>query len=930
MLTIAKGTNDADIYFSKDNYYTKEEGLEQSQWRGRGAQRLNLTGQVDPDVFKALLDGEVEDQKLGRFVKGQRQHRSGWDLTFSAPKSLSILSEVYGVSLVRSIHEQAVSEAIQAAEGLIDARLMVDGKSRVLATNNGVFATFTHDVNRNLDCQLHTHCYLLNLTCTERGWRSIRNDRLMTSQREKHLGLVYRLALAKGLKAAGYELTTHRDPSLFEIKGVPQGLIDEFSTRSKEIEAWFETHKIPYTPVMAKTVALMSRQSKKAVARDKLTPLWQERAAPYQFDPQGLLPTARHRDGPLPRADAAQQQARPEPTREIRQAARKALKHALKHLSERDMGFTLKELRVEALRFGLGELDYEDIMREVVHLQRRGGIVRSREHLDVGKREEQYWTTPAMKAIEASLIQAVADNKHIGKGMVKADYAEKRLAKTILNAKQRGAIQAALTSKDRFFAIQGDPGVGKTTALREYKKILVKKGYEVLAMAPNYQAVGELADSLSIQGITVDRYLADPTSKKMGRAFRPQVWIVDEASMLSADRVIELMALAKERNARIIFVGDHQQLESVGIGRGFKHLLDAGMQASVLNEWVRPKTALAKEAFKRVMAQDYGGTVNLLHEAGGVRQIAEESIAIEKLANEWLQLSPEEREKTQVIAPTNEQCASINECVRQGLQAEKAIGQANHVYRNFNTKHMTGEEVRFAGAYQVGDVVRVNQEHLAVGKKKACIMRHEYFSVHGVNRETNTLALKSTKTKRVIYVNPSDIRDTDKGGISVFTEQEINVSRGDKLRWLDNKNTLGLKNNTGLTVQRLGDKWMRVQKEDGTSIKLPLNDLKNMHFAHAYAKTAYGVQGATKKNVMALMNSWRLNTTNGRSFMVAITRATHNITLYTDSARALIKGLSERSGNNTEALTTPEFARSIQVAAIPSDTVQKPSHSRLI
>ena len=934
MLTIAKGTNDADMYFSKDNYYTKTEGLEHSQWRGCGAEFLKLNGRIDPDEFKALLEGEVEGQKMGRIVKGRRQHRSGWDLTFSAPKSLSILSEVYGAQEVRSAHEKAVGHALRAAEGLIDTRVMRDGHSQVLATNNGVFATFTHDVNRNLDCQVHTHCYLLNMTRTDNVWRSIHNDRLMASQRKKYLGLVYRSALAKYLKEVGYELATHRDFSLFEIKGVPQGLIDEFSTRSKEIEDWFKHNKIPYTPAVAKTIALMSRKSKTAVAREKLTPIWKERAAPYNFNLRSLkqnkvVPELKHkrRGSALKKGEVG-----PDSERKSSKTAKIAVKRALDHLAERDMGFTLVELEKEAFRFGLGSVLFDEIEHEIIRLQKRGGIVRSRDHVDLRKKENEYWTTPVLKAVEASLIQFVADNQNIGKGkgMVASEYVEKALSKTILNAKQRAAIIAALTSQDRFFAIQGDPGVGKTTALREYKKILVKKGFEVLAMAPNYQAVGELSDSLNIQGMTVDRYLSDPNSRKLGRAFRQQVWIVDEASMLSTDRIVDLMALAVERKARIIWVGDHQQLESVGSGRGFKQLLNSGVDVSVLNEWVRPKTELTQEAFKHVMAKNYGGAVRLLEGAGHLREIADEGVAIEALSEQWLGLSPEEKKNTQVIAPTNEQCGAINDCIRLGLQGSGEIGNVDYQYTTFNTKHMTGEEVRFAGAYQQGDIVRFNQEYLAVGKKKYCIARNEYFTVQGLNTKTNTLGLKSAKTNRLIYVNPGEVNGTDAGAIQVFKSHEINVSSGDKLRWLDNKNTLGLKNNTELTVKRLSDKWMRLEKEDGTSLKLPLDDLKNLHFSHDYSKTAYGVQGATKKNVIALMNSWRLNTTNGRAFMVSLTRATHSIQLYTDSAKALIKGLNERSGNNAEALTAPEFSKSARVARVSPVLVREQPRSRLI
>ena len=936
MLTIIKGSSDASAYFSKDNYYTKEEGLEHSCWRGQGAALLSLSGRVNPDQFKHLLEGEVADQKLGRVVKGKRQHRSGWDLTFSAPKSLSILSEIYGVSEVREAHENAVSHAIKAAERLIQTRLTKDGVTQIISTNNGVFASFTHDVNRNLDCQLHTHNYLLNMTHTVNGWRSLYTEALFASQREKELGKVYRMALAKELVARNYQLRILPGEGLFEIEGVPQGLIDEFSTRSKEIDQWFESRKIPYDPALAKTVSLITRSAKKSVPRDELVEIWKERAAAYQFDLQEFQRTHQVKKGKgRPRTgaeagagvrgeDRERNQRVPIQTRRtpgaVPENVKKAVKHALNHLAERDMGFTKKELAQEADIFALGSFHFEDVQQEIERLTKTGAIVRSKDHPDLPgshRAELEYWTTPSMKALEASLIQAVGDSKNAFEtGLVKEEYASKQLEKTILNEQQREAIIAALSSKDRFTAIQGDPGVGKTTALREYKKILAKKGYEVLAMAPNYKAVSELEDSLGIQGMTVDRYLADPNSKKLGRPFKRQVWIVDETSMLATDRVIDLMEIAEQRKARVIFVGDHEQLEAVGSGRGFKHLLDAGVETSHLNKWVRPKTDLTKTVFQKVMAKEYGDVIRYLDSQERVSEIARESTAISSLAEEWLSLDDREKENTQIIAPTNEQVEKINRIVRDRLKMQGKIESKEKRYNVFSDKHMTGEQTRFAGAYSRGDVIRFSQEHLAVGKKKNdAILRYEYFDVIGVNPTTNTLALQSKTDKRKkLYIDPARVGGNIAGGIQVFNTDQLALAKGDKVRWLDNKNQLGLKRNTELSVGRISDKWVRFDKKDGTQLKIPLDDLKNLHFGHDYAKTAYGVQGATKDRVIAIMNSWRRNTTHARSFMVALTRAKSDIKLYVDSKSKVSKALHERTGSNTEALTKPEFDRSMKIA----------------
>jgi len=425
--------------------------------------------------------------------------------------------------------------------------------------------------------------------------------------------------------------------------------------------------------------------------------------------------------------------------------------------------------------------------------------------------------------------------------------------------------------------------------------------------------------------------LADPNSRKFGRPFKPQVWIVDEPSMLATDRTVELMEAATKRNARIVFAGDHQQLESVGIGRGFWHLQEAGLTTHVLNHWVRPKTDLVRETFARVMDNDYAGTISLLKSAGNVSETQNESLAISDMTSDWLGLSQSEQQLTQIIAPTNEQCQKITATLREGLKKQGEVETKDFHFTTYRDKHMTGEQSRLASAYERQDIVRFNQAHASIGgKRKGQIDLHEYFTVEGINSETNILALKSKKTHKLIYLDPSKIGGNVKGGIQVFNEETLSVSRGDKIRWLDNKNELGLKCNTELTVGRLSERWVRLDKADGCSVKVELSDVQHRHFTHDYAKTAYGVQGASKKNVLALMSSWRVNTTHARSFMVALTRATHNIKLYTDSVTDLVHALKGRSGSNTEALTQTEFKQAVAEQRIEQRIKKIPHQDRAI
>jgi conjugative relaxase-like TrwC/TraI family protein len=878
-------------YLSKDNYYSDEATQEYSVWHGEGAKYLQLEGQVDGEIFRELLSGRVEGQQLGKHTQAGIQHRPGIDFTFSAPKSVSILSEVYQDSAVQAAHLAAVKQTLDHLEKqLITTRQYTDGKTQRVLTGNGIFALFTHDVSRELDPALHTHCVMLNATRTARGWRSIPNDVFHRRETIHRLGRLYRVNLARELTRRGYALKPHiTDPTLFEIAGVPEEIIRRFSKRSEQIRSFMEERGMTYTPELAKRVALATRKRKQEVPRDELRSLWREEVQDLPF---GLAQLPRK---PVLTDTGETGDGHGAP------GVRSLFNQALAHLLERDMGFTDEELFEAVVRFGLGRVDGGTISAEIERMKQGGGLVPAREYAD-GDRE--LWTTGEAKRIEGRLIELVREHDPV-RSVFNPIAAKRVFAQTTLNEQQRAAIVAVLSSRNRFFAIQGDPGVGKTTALRVVKRLLHHAGYDVLGLASTYQAVGELSSSLKIQGLTVDRYLVDPERNRFHQGGKRQAWIVDEPGMLSTEKLIELLELAKQQNARVLLTGDHQQLESVGAGRGFKHLLDAGIEHQVLNKRMRQKTDYMRSVVDQVMKKNYDQALDLLQEQGRILEEKAEGEAIRAISAEWLSLDKEGRENTLVVTPTNEQRREVCQAIRAGLVKENSIAKHQVEVEVFSPVHRTTEEKRRVVGYEMGDVIRFDKE--VVYDKRTTVKRGEYFDVIAKNIEGNTFALRSRQNKRVIVIDPLKKNLAVGGTLQVFAEERIQIAEGDKLRWLDNKNGLGIKRNTALEVVHANSAFIRVKTEEGESIKISLDRKAHRHFVYDYARTVYGVQGKTNKSVLALMTSWRRNTTHQRSFMVSVTRASHSVKLFVDQLHKVRDSLYRRTGDNAEALTKPEF-----------------------
>ena len=305
-------------YYERDGYYAKDDPAhrEVSAWAGKGAEDLGLTGPVDPEVFKAVLEGEVPDgsgRRLGRRRKdGVLQHRPGRDLTFSAPKSVSLAALVGGDARVVEAHDRAVERTLAWVEGNAAETRMKDpetGRMVRAGDQKTVAATFRHDASRNLDPQLHTHAVLANMVRGPDGkWRTMSNEALY--RRQKLIGMLYRSELAQGLGKLGYGIEkTHAD-GRFEVAGVRREVIEAFSTRRAEIEAAMAERGLGTTAAnqrLAERAALMTRAHKRDVDKTALRGIWEKQAADLGFDSKALAAEATSRDAGLEGAGEARE-----------------------------------------------------------------------------------------------------------------------------------------------------------------------------------------------------------------------------------------------------------------------------------------------------------------------------------------------------------------------------------------------------------------------------------------------------------------------------------------------------------------------------------------------------------------------------------------------------------------------------------------------
>ncbi|HEF0975476.1 TPA: conjugative relaxase [Escherichia coli] len=178
MLSISAINGAAAYYSHEDNYYASD-SLE-SRWLGEGAEKLGLKGEVASADMDAVREGKLPDgTDLSRMISGVNKHRSGYDLTFSAPKSVSMMILIGGDTRLLDAWNRSVENGMKEVEKLISARITEGEKTDTVLTGNMVAALYNHDTSRALDPQIHTHALVFNATFAEDKWRALASDTRM-------------------------------------------------------------------------------------------------------------------------------------------------------------------------------------------------------------------------------------------------------------------------------------------------------------------------------------------------------------------------------------------------------------------------------------------------------------------------------------------------------------------------------------------------------------------------------------------------------------------------------------------------------------------------------------------------------------------------------------------------------------------------------
>lgn len=815
-----------------------------SAWYGRGAEALGLKGVVQDANFSDVLIGSIQGILLRKSTAGAR---CGLDATFSAPKSVSLEYLLKGNKRVFRAHQKAVESSLNFLEGLGTTRVTKNGKRVGVEAKALVIARFEHDLSRNNDPQIHTHCVIANTALAKDGkWQALDNFKIY--QNKMLTGAIYRCELARQLQLQGIALNVQHADGRFEIAGYSMELLEKFSTRSADIARDLQSvghSRESAHAVLSKLSALKTRVAKQWLDRDELYKFWLDRVGEVGLPSLQKFIEAGNKH--------------------IAMSVQQKIEQAIGELSERHSSFHEIEFLTRLTQLSVGCHVYSEILQGYEQAVNEGLLIKSGDRL----------TTPELVGLERSVVEIEQGLREqcLTNLPLCLDFFESRTKH--LNAGQKLAVKAILESPDGVLAIQGRAGVGKTTLLKAASELLEAQNKKVIALAPTSSASKELIQS-GFSGNTVASFLLH--GKKVASA--NTVIFLDEAGLLSTNQAKSILETVRDLGCKLVLVGDEAQLSAVEAGRPFAYLQKAGMATVQVDEIQRQKNINLKKAVGLAVQGKSRLAVHLLSK--DVYEVASPLARYSQVAREFASRSAEQRSSTLIVAGTRVARDRINEEVRYQLEL-----QNEQQLSSLSRKDLTTVQKKSILSYEEGDLLRAQVPFKSLDLKSG-----ETLTV--LSRGSDSLTA-ITGAGRQVRLDPLATNRFD-----VFRLRPLNIGRGDLVRFGENIHSLDVVNGDRATVIECkpSQKEVELVFEDGRRLSLDVS--KPLALDHGYCSTVYSSQGKTCKEVLIEADAHSA-TSNQQAFYVAISRAQERVKIFTDDREMLPQALA-RDLNREHAL----------------------------
>ncbi|MBT8215657.1 MAG: relaxase domain-containing protein [Acidimicrobiia bacterium] len=592
-VTTLKGVMAGRYYTEQLPSYYLDGGEPPGRWFGDGAAMLGLDREIDDEAFLAVMAGlqPTTGERLGRRF-GETSVR-GFDATFSAPKSVSVLFAVGDQQLRREVteaHDRAVDAVLGWVESQAHTRMRRRGHVVCVDAEGIVAGVFRQHTSRRLDPQLHTHAVIANRVKAPDGrWLALDARTLKMDQRTLsglyHAGL--RAELTRRLGVRWHE----PEHGIAEIADMDPKVLAEFSQRSREAErrvgeklTRFRTD-LDREPTprerwrLEREAVLDSRPAKHhSPSAGGLHESWRTRATALGCEAHDLVASTVGRVRRAAGIDRATMADMVEGALEAlgeRQSTWRPAELVRELAAQVPTNVTVEPKRL--CRFLQDLADHVTATRCVdLSPPIPDGAVRRRDGRPIREAAiDRALTTRAILDEEERIVEWAQQQRRLG-GII--DTRPRDLDTQDLSVGQAEACRAA-AGMAPLELIVGPAGSGKTTALTPAVTFLQNGGQTVFGVASTAAAAQVLGTETTMAADTLDKLLYEHT--RPDRSPQPvydlpqgSTVIVDEAGTVSTPQLAALTSLADQKAWRLVMVGDPRQFSAVGRGGMFAHLID--------------------------------------------------------------------------------------------------------------------------------------------------------------------------------------------------------------------------------------------------------------------------------------------------------------------------------------------------------------------
>ncbi|SAL79647.1 MobF family relaxase [Caballeronia telluris] len=941
---------------SADDYYAKDGSA--MQWHGQGAEVLGLSGTVEQRRFAELLDGRIDQQTHLRRTKPSeaRKERLGYDLTFSAPKGVSLQALVHGDEKIIAAHDKAVAAAVREAEMLAAARYTAKGKTSVERTNKLVVATFRHETSREVDPDLHTHAFVLNMTQRHNGeWRALVNDGIVHSL--SHLGNVYKAELAKELERQGFLLRYDRNGT-FDLAHFTDHQIHEFSGRRNQIDAQLAAWGLDRetaTPSQRDRAAMQTRERKTAIDRDNVRAAWQARAKELGIDfhsrewagvgKDGVGKDGAEKDG-LGKDDVSadgrnrSRTRAPQIEKPLEYHADQTVRFAIRSLTERQAIVTGEALLAVALKHGYGRLSASDI-RAAIDRAKDGGHLIKEDTLyrsmnparRDGKDAKAALGGPALTR-EQWIAELMTGNRtrEQAKAMVDSGIAKGRLQDTgtrytthIAQRRERDilALERAgrLRIEARLTAQQIDAYLATRTRTDERPGLNVEQA----------RAVARIAD-------TTNQFMAVPGFAGVGKSYmmKSAKELLEEhgyhvsalAPYGSQKKALEesgietrtLQSFLKAKNKKldgntVVFIDEAGVIPARQMLETMKVIEATGARAVFLGDTAQTKAIEAGKPFEQLLAAGMQSTeIRTIQRQKHPELLkAVELAAVGKAAASLAHIT-----RVREVKDSNQRYSAIVQAYAGLAPAERTetlvITGTNHSRKEINdgiqrALGLKGTGIEYTLLDRL-DTTRAERRHSKYYEKGAIIIpERDYRS--GLKRGEQYTVLDTGPGNRltvrgadgaVLTVSPAQTTQ-----LSVYKPERTELAVGDQIKITRNDKDRDLANGDRFTVKEIREKEIIVE---GGGRRITLDADQAMYASLAYASTVHSAQGLTCDKALINLETRSLTTAKD-VYYVAVSRARYEAEIFTDDGKRLPAAVS-READKTAALEISQLQRHVE------------------